>query len=309
MRPGDAAGGACINIRMALRFALTHRSTYRYARAVGLGPQLIRLRPAPHCRTPILSYALNIEPATHWLHWQQDPLGNFMARVLMTEPVTSFSITVDLTAEIAPINPFDFFVEPEAATWPFTPASWLAEQLLPYQRLDPLGARFAALLAEIPRDPRGTVELLISLTALLHQRIAYVQRHEPGVWDTEQVLREGRGSCRDSSWLLVQILRRLGFGARFVSGYLIEPAMLGRDDAELHAWAEAYLPGAGWVGLDPTSGLLAGAGHIPLAAAPDPASAAPISGTVEQVETETRFEMAVRRLTDEQDLPVPPAHG
>ena len=172
-----------------------------------------------------------------------------------------------------------------------------------------LGARFAALLAEIPRDPRGTVELLISLTALVHQRIAYVQRHEPGVWDTEQVLREGRGSCRDSSWLLVQILRRLGFGARFVSGYLIEPAMLGRDDAELHAWAEAYLPGAGWIGLDPTSGLLAGAGHIPLAAAPDPASAAPISGTVEQVETETRFEMAVRRLTDGPDLPVPPAHG
>lgn len=292
---------------MSLRFALTHRSTYRYARAVGLGPQLIRLRPAPHCRTPILSYALNIEPATHWLHWQQDPLGNFMARVLMTEPVTVFCVTVDLIAAIAPINPFDFFTEPEAATWPFTPASWLAEQLLPYQRLDPLGPRLAALLAEIPRDPRGTVELLISLTALVHQRIAYVQRPEPGVWDTEQVLREGRGSCRDSSWLLVQLLRRLGFGARFVSGYLIEPAMLGRDDAELHAWAEAYLPGAGWVGLDPTSGLLAGAGHIPLAAAPDPEAAAPISGTVEPVETATRFEMVLRRLGDGPDVPMPPA--
>ncbi|MCA3323182.1 MAG: transglutaminase family protein [Roseomonas sp.] len=292
---------------MPLRFALTHRSTYRYARAVGLGPQLIRLRPAPQCRTPILSYALKIAPAAHWLHWQQDPLGNFMARVLMTEPVTSFGVTVDLTAEISAINPFDFFVAPEAANWPFTPEPWLAEQLLPYRRLDPLGPLLDAFLKEIPRTPRGTVEFLVKLTALLHQRIAYVKRPEPGVWDSEQVLREARGSCRDSSWLLVQILRRLGFGARFVSGYLIEPVMLGRDDAELHAWAEVYLPGAGWIGLDPTSGLLAGAGHIPLAAAPDPASAAPISGTVEPVETETRFEMVLRRLGEGPDGPSLPA--
>jgi transglutaminase-like putative cysteine protease len=294
---------------MQLRFALTHRSTYRYARAVGLGPQLIRLRPAPHCRTPILSYALNIEPAAHWLHWQQDPLGNFMARVLMTEPVKAFSVTVELSAEITPINPFDFFVEPEAATWPFTPEPWLIEQLLPYQRLDPLGPRFAEFLAEIPRESCGTVELLTRLAALVHQRIAYVQRYAPGVWDAEQVLREGRGSCRDSSWLLVQVLRRLGFGARFVSGYLIEADMLGRDDAELHAWAEAYLPGAGWVGLDATSGLLVGAGHIPLAAAPDPAAAAPISGTVEAVETDIRFDMTLRRLAEAPDNPAPPAHG
>lgn len=294
---------------MSQRFALTHESRYRYARPVQLGPQLIRLRPAPHCRTPILSYALNIEPAAHWLHWQQDPLGNFMARVLTTEPVTSFSVTVEITAEIAPVNPFDFFVEPEAASWPFTPAPWLADMLLPYQRLDPLGPRFAELLADIPQERCGTVELLTSLAALVHQRIAYVKRHEPGVWDTEQVLRAGRGSCRDSSWLLVQVLRRLGFGARFVSGYLIEADMLGRDDVELHAWAEAYLPGAGWVGLDPTSGLLAGAGHIPLAAAPEPAGAAPISGSVEPVETDTRFEMTLRRLAEAPALPVPPAHG
>lgn len=293
--------------RMTIRFALTHRSTYRYARAVGLGPQLIRLRPAPQCRTPILSYALSIGPAAHWLHWQQDPLGNFMARVLLTEPVTEFSVTVDLTAEISTINPFDFFIEPEATLWPFTLEPWLLEQLLPYRGLDPLGPLLGAFLAELPRTPRGTVELLVNLTALVHQRVAYVQRPEAGVWDGEKVLSEGRGSCRDSAWLLVQILRRLGFGARFVSGYLIEPVMLGRDDAELHAWAEVYLPGAGWIGLDPTSGLLAGAGHIPLAATPDPASAAPISGTVEQVETETRFEMIVRRLTEAPDLPNPPA--
>jgi transglutaminase-like putative cysteine protease len=293
--------------RMTIRFALTHRSTYRYARAVGLGPQLIRLRPAPQCRTPILSYALNIGPASHWLHWQQDPLGNFMARVLVTEPVMEFSVTVDLTAEISTINPFDFFIEPEATLWPFTLAPWLTEQLLPYRGLDPLGPLLGAFLAELPRTPRGTVDFLVHLTALVHQRVAYVQRPEPGVWDGEQVLSEGRGSCRDSAWLLVQILRRLGFGARFVSGYLIEPVMLGRDDAELHAWAEVYLPGAGWIGLDPTSGLLAGAGHIPLAATPDPASAAPISGTVEQVETETRFEMVLRRLGEVPDLPNPRA--
>ena len=281
---------------MSLRFALTHRSTYRYARAAALGPQLIRLRPAPHCRAPILSYALKIEPATHWLHWQQDPLGNFMARVLMAESVTAFSVTVDRTAEIATINPFDFFVEPEAANWPFTPEPWLAEQLLPYRRLDPLGPLLDAFMQEIPRSSRGTVEFLVLLTALVHQRIAYVQRAEPGVWDGEQVLRAGRGSCRDSSWLLAQILRRLSFGARFVSGYLIEPAMLGRDDAELHAWAEVYLPGAGWVGVDPTSGLLPRTGHIPQAAGPDPASAAPISGTVEPIETDSRFDMVLRRL-------------
>jgi transglutaminase-like putative cysteine protease len=292
---------------MSIRFALTHRSTYRYARAVGLGPQLIRLRPAPQCRTPILSYALSVEPAAHWLHWQQDPLGNFMARVLMTEPITEFSVKVEMVAEISVINPFDFFVAPEATNWPFTPEPWLAEQLLPYRRLDPLGPLLDAFLQAIPHTLQGTVEFLVKLTSLVHQRIAYVQRPEHGVWECEQVLREGRGSCRDSAWLLVQILRRLGFGARFVSGYLIELVMLGRDDAELHAWAEVYLPGAGWVGLDPTSGLLAGAGHIPLAATPDPASAAPISGTVEPVETATSFEMVLRRLSEGPDLPPPPA--
>ncbi|MCQ8241046.1 DUF2126 domain-containing protein [Rhizosaccharibacter radicis] len=299
---------------MTLHVALTHRTSYRYDRPVALGPQTIRLRPAPHTRTPILSYALTVEPRNHFLNWQQDPQGNLLARVVFPERVTSFEVTVDLVADLATINPFDFFLEPDAETFPFSYDPVLNTELEPFLAAGTAGPRVQALLDQIPREAADggalrTVPMLVALNARLRDRVDYIVRLEPGVWTPEETLAAGRGSCRDSAWLFVNVARHLGFAARFVSGYLIQlrpdpdtqgdgPQGAAEDFTDLHAWAEVYLPGAGWIGFDVTSGLLAGEGHIPVASSPEPSSAAPISGLVEQSETVFDFAMSVRRIRE-----------
>ena len=293
---------------MSIHVALHHRTHYRYDRLTMLGPQTVRLRPAPHCRTPILSYSLSVRPREHFINWQQDPQSNYLARLVFPERTTEFIVDVDLVADLAVINPFDFFLEPSAEKYPFTYAPELDREISAYREREPGGPRFTKLLASIPRAPRPMNDFLVDLNTRLQREIGYVIRMEPGVQTCEETLARGTGSCRDTGWLLVQLLRHLGFAARFVSGYLIQlkpdvkpltgPEGPGSDFTDLHAWAEVYLPGAGWIGLDPTSGLLAGEGHIPLAATPVPSSAAPVSGGVGECEVEFSYEMKVTRLRE-----------
>ncbi|HEX2675623.1 MAG TPA: transglutaminase family protein, partial [Polyangiales bacterium] len=274
-----------------------------------LSPQLARLRPAPHTRTRIASYALHIQPDRHFLHWQQDPYGNFVARITPDELTRVFEVVVDLVAELDPINPFDFFVEAEAETLPFAYSKEQAAELAPCMVRGTYGKLFDALLQEVKFEPGArTVDYLVALNQQLQKRISYVIRLEHGVQEPEQTLTLARGSCRDTSWLLVQLLRHMGLAARFVSGYLIQlaadqkpiegPSGPETDFVDLHAWCEVYLPGAGWIGFDPTSGLLAGEGHIPLACAPDPGSAAPVSGFVEPCEVDFAHEMRIERVLE-----------
>ncbi len=297
MRPGADPAFA----PMTLRAALHHVTDYRYDRPVQLGPQLVRLRPAPHCRNRILAYDLQVEPASAHIHWHQDPYANYQARLLFPERTQALRVTVDLVVELAPFNPFEFFLEPDAANFPFRYEPALAQALAPYLDTAAPTPRLQAYLAGIDRRPRPSVEFVIGLNQQLHARVRYVKRPEPGVQTPDDTLAQASGSCRDSSWLLVNLLRQLGLAARFVSGYLIQlapetGAPPGPDATELHAWCEVYLPGAGWLGLDPTSGLVASEGHIPLACTPEPAGAAPIEGLLEKAEVAFSHHMRVTRL-------------
>ncbi|MFP4282013.1 MAG: DUF2126 domain-containing protein [Opitutales bacterium] len=291
---------------MSIHVALHHRTHYRYARPILLGPQVVRLRPAPHCRTRVLSYSLRISPGEHYLNWQQDPQGNFQARLVFPEKTDHFTVEVDLVAEMAVYNPFDFFLEDHAEEFPFDYGKALAHELEPFLEKETWGPKFQKLLGTIDHSPRRTVDFFVDLNQRVNAAVDYVIRLEPGVYSPEETLEKGKGSCRDSAWLMVQLARHLGYAARFVSGYLIQlkadeealdgPSGAATDFTDLHAWMEVYLPGAGWVGFDPTSGLLAGEGHLPLAATPNPSSAAPVTGAVEKCESELDFEMSVQRI-------------
>ncbi|MEZ5939614.1 MAG: transglutaminase family protein, partial [Hyphomonadaceae bacterium] len=294
---------------MAIQASVHHLTWYRYDRPVVLGPQVIRLRPAPHSRTRVISHSLKVSPGNHFVNHQQDIYGNWMSRFVFPDPVTELKIEVDLVADMTVYNPFDFFVEESAEHWPFTYSPDIEPDLAVYRTPEPVGPLLAKLLATIPRQRTRTVDMIVDLNARIQQHVEYVIRMEPGVQTPEETLELARGSCRDSSWLLVQVLRNLGIAARFVSGYLIQlkpdlvsldgPPGTDHDFTDLHAWVEAYIPGAGWIGLDPTSGLLTGESHIPLAATPHYRNAAPIAGTLAgNPQVDFSFDMQVKRIAE-----------
>ena len=300
---------------MSIHVALHHQTRYRYDRLVNLSPQIVRLRPAPHCRSRILSYSLKIEPVTHFINWQQDPFANYQARLVFPDKTREFTVTVDLIAEMSVQNPFDFFLEPSATRFPFDYDPSLKQELAPYLVPEPATPAFAAFLASIDTSAQPTGDFLVALNQRLQRQIRYLIRMEPGVQTPEVTLTDSSGSCRDTGWLLVQTLRHMGLAARFVSGYLIQlkpdekaldgPSGTEIDFTDLHAWCEVYLPGAGWIGFDPTSGLLAGEGHIPLACTPAPSSAAPVSGGVDECEVEFDHVMTVTRIVESPRVTLP----
>src|SRR6266849_1996867 len=352
---------------MSIHVALYHKTHYTYDKPVGHGPHVVRLRPAPHCRTKILSYSQRITGGKHFINWHQDPFSNWNARLVFPDKMKEFCVEIELIVEMAVYNPFDFFLEENAEHFPFAYDQTLKKDLTPFLEPGPLTPKFAAyfaaakhnILGHLPltpgfsrvhesekdsaalaasapgtkvvetaitseapgntrlkpgvnemlgaeKPPLRTIDFLVALNQRLQRDIKYLIRLEPGVQSPEETLSRLSGSCRDSGWLLVQLLRHFGLAARFVSGYLVQltpdvksldgPSGPAIDFTDLHAWCEVYLPGAGWIGLDPTSGLMAGEGHIPLAATPDPQTAAPISGVVEECKCEFGFDMRVTRI-------------
>lgn len=300
---------------MAIDVSLHHLTHYKYDRPIELGPQIIRLRPAPHTRSPIHKYSLDVEPKKHFLNWQQDPFGNYLARFVFEEPVKEFKVNVGLVTEIRSFNPFEFFLEENCEHFPFSYDSQLVSQLKPYLELIEQGQGLLEVVNGISKDKVRTVDFLVSVNQILYQRLNYLVRLEPGVQTCEETLNKNSGSCRDFAWLLCMIMRHLGIASRFVSGYLIQlkadvksidgPSGTKEDFTDLHAWCEVYVPGAGWIGLDATSGLLAGEGHIPLCCTPSPIDAAPITGVIETCEAELIHEMSVTRLNQDRRITNP----
>ena len=287
---------------MGIQVLLNHSTKYKYDRAIKLGPHMVRLRPAPHSKTPILHYELKVVPAHH-ISWQQDVYNNYLARLVFQETSDELSFEVNIHAEISPANPFDFFLEPGSENFPFHYPPALAKDLAPYLVTETPGPALQGFLDAVSREQRPTTSFLVDLNSRVQAAIGYIVRMEPGIQTCEQTLERRKGSCRDSSWLLVQILRHCGFAARFVSGYLIQlktddPQSVLHDSVELHAWAEVFLPGAGWIGLDPTSGLFTGEGHIPLACTPDAPDASPITGTVEPSRVDFSYAMSIHRVKE-----------
>ncbi|MGZ8190592.1 MAG: transglutaminase family protein [Methylococcaceae bacterium] len=294
---------------MTIRVAIRHKTTYSFDRAVSLSPHVFRLRPAVHSRTPIKGYALRIEPKDHFINWQQDPFGNILARVVFPDKCRKLSVEVEVIADMTVINPFDFFVEEYAEKYPFSYDLQLKKELQPYLEVTEEGPLLKKWLSDFDLSKRNINDFLVDVNRKVFASVGYNIRMEVGIQSSEETLEKRSGSCRDSAWLLVQILRHLGLAARFVSGYLVQltadvksldgPSGPEQDFTDLHAWTEVYIPGAGWIGLDPTSGLLAGEGHIPLACTPDPASAAPVTGGTDKCEVEFDFSNTVERLHED----------
>ncbi|MGZ5644736.1 MAG: transglutaminase family protein, partial [Usitatibacter sp.] len=305
---------------MTIKVALHHRTHYSFDRPVGLSPHEVRLRPAAHCRTPIVAYSLVVTPTKHFVNWQQDPFGNHLAHFVFDEPTDELRVEVDLVADLVTINPFDFFLDEAVETFPFAYEAATARDLSPYLARTGGGTRFDQLLGrirdDVVRSGRRTVDVLVDINQLVQRVLRYDIRMEPGVFAPEETLERGHGSCRDFAWLLVNVLRHLGVAARFVSGYSIQlvpdqkplegAVGVAQDCTDLHAWAEAYLPGAGWVGFDATSGMACGEGHIPLACTADPGAAAPVLGSFswdkreedDELGESFAFEMQVTRIED-----------
>ena len=291
---------------MAIQVAIRHKTAYEFDRPVPIHPHVVRLRPGPHCRTPIKTYSLTVEPQNHFVNWQQDPFGNHLARFVFPEKSRSLKLHVKLVAELVAINPFDFFLEESVETFPFNYEPILKSDLAPYLNISERGKQLTRWIKGINRQKMALVPFLVGVNQHIQQHVDYERRMEEGIQSCEQTLTLKRGSCRDSAWLLVQVLRHLGLAARFVSGYLVQLSSADksldrsyqpdRDFTDLHAWAEVFLPGAGWIGLDQTSGLFVGEGHLPLACTPAPTSAAAITGATGICKTTLTFSNTVERI-------------
>ena len=291
------------------RIALRHCIHSRFDRPVALSTHWLRLRPAPHTRGRLTAFSLRVEPALHFLNWVRDPFENHLARLDLPEPVTHMVVEVEIIAELAAVNPFDFLLDADAVRHPFRYPPQLARELAPYLSPVACGDATGRWVSHLERGPVATLDRLEQVNRAVNQQFRVHDDPDPlpGPVDLEQVVGTGAGSSWELAWLLTVALRSLGLAARFCSGYRVILVESGPDHAEHCAWSEVYLPGAGWVGLDPAAGVFTGECHVPLATAPEPSRVGPLLGYREACEEQCSSSVDVQRLVPES--PDSPATG
>ncbi|MBF0622005.1 MAG: transglutaminase family protein [Magnetococcales bacterium] len=284
-----------------MRVRITHTTHYHYDRSVQLSPHWIRLCPANDVINGTDRYALTIQPDSHQLFWLLDAGGNRVARALFPESINALLLEVTMEKEINPSNPFNFLVDPAAQHFPWSYSPNQQVLLSPYRTVSPDTPLLNNWPNNLPRpdDGNDTITFITDLNQALADAITYHERIRPGVRNPSDTLTRSAGSCRDSAWLLVNLLRRAKLAARFVSGYLLhlEKQRPDKDKVDLHAWVEVYLPGPGWIGLDATSGLLTAQNHIPLARGAVPMTTSPVEGSTEPCHSELSHESRLERIT------------
>lgn len=252
-----------------MRWQLVHRTSYRFPQDVVLGPHEIRLCPRPPFRG---QHRLQVWPRPSMVYPRTDPWQSPLLQLWFREPTRELQIVNRLQHRWEKVNPFAFAVEAGSLHFPPAPL----DGLQPYLQVRESGPTFESWVADWRRPGEYSTALAIAINEAIHDRIAYGKREASGWQSPEETLQLGSGTCRDTAWLLVQTLRALGYPARYVSGYWVQ---VEGSSAELHAWAELFLAGAGWIGLDPTARLLTSHQHVPLCHAPNPEATLPVIGS------------------------------
>lgn len=264
---------------MNRRYQIHHHTIYRYDTSVTFSPHYLRLKPQESDVCDTLSYTLDVSPPCS-VYWSEDIIGNHVAKCIFSTPSDILDIRTVLEVSLGEKNPFAFIVDEYAENYPFAYRPYEQNGLQYYLQVQEQGELFTQWVARFSPLSMYVVSMLREVANAIAMEIRYEKRHEPGYLPAEQTLAEKQGSCRDTAWLLMQTLRALGLASRFVSGYLLQPEDDVPDvDIEYHAWVECYIPGAGWVGIDATSGLFTAEHHIALASDAFPENTAAVIGT------------------------------
>jgi len=278
------------------RLKIWHETKYDFSTEIKLGPHQLLIRPREGHDIRIETSELEITPA-HQRRWHRDIYDNSVLTVEFDAPTKSLSIISSVVIQHYNEQPLDFVVDSDVVEYPVHYPVSALPVLVPY--LDACETNEAVVRdwwSQFwkPGDAIQTYALLESICVGIKEQMKYLVREEPGVQSPSQTLALGSGSCRDFAWLFIATARMLGLAARFVSGYLYVPTADGKD-LSTHAWAEVYLPGAGWKGFDPTNGSLAGPDHIVVASARRPESVPPVAGSfVGPVDTTTAMKVRVQ---------------